>query len=229
MAANDQQSSSRGSDSQSSSATAQQTKQQAQQLSQQAQQAAGQVAQQAKSQAGNQKQNVAQNLSGVSQALQQSGQQLQKQGQGVAAQALDTTASQINRFAQYLENTSVEQMVGEVQNIARRDPAVFLGGAFALGFLLSRFLKSSAPSSRSHSQGSQSQYGYQAPGQYGNRGQYSGPDPYGRQGPYSSYPSTVPSAGTAGEPDTEGVYAIEIDEYTPEIGPEYGSPNEPAF
>lgn len=221
MAANDQQSNSGDTGSQSSSANAQQTKQQAQQLSQQAQQAAGQVAQQAKSQAGNQKQNVAQNLSGVSQALQQSGQQLQKQGQGVAAQALDTTASQINRFAEYLENTSVEQMVGEVQDIARRDPAVFLGGAFALGFLLSRFLKSSAPSSRSHSQGSQSQYG--------NRGQYSGPDPYGRQGPYSSYPSTVPSAGTAGEPDTEGVYAIEIDDFSPEIGPEYGSPNEPAF
>jgi hypothetical protein len=33
-----------------------------------------------------------------------------------------------------------------VQDYAKRQPAVFLGGAIAAGFLVARFLKSSAPS-----------------------------------------------------------------------------------
>lgn len=242
MTTQDQQTSTNSSGSSTSTSSSDATtkaQQEGQQLSQQTQQAAGQVAQQAKSTASNQKQNVAQNLSGVSQALQQSGQQLQKQGQGVAAQALDGAAGQVGRFAQYLENTSVEQMVGEVQDLARRDPAIFLGGAFALGFILSRFLKSSPPGSNRQSQSGQGRYGYQPSGQYSSgqypgqyQGQYAGSGQYSGQSPYAPYPSSGQYAGTTGDTQDGGDvagYVIEVDEITPDTGTDYGSTNESSY
>jgi hypothetical protein len=43
----------------------------------------------------------------------------------------------------YLQNTDVSEMVDRTEEFARRRPALFLGGAFALGLLGARFLKSS--------------------------------------------------------------------------------------
>jgi hypothetical protein len=50
--------------------------------------------------------------------------------------------------AGYLTARDVDQLVSEAEAFARRQLAAFLGGAFALGFLVSRFLKSSSPQSQ---------------------------------------------------------------------------------
>jgi hypothetical protein len=39
----------------------------------------------------------------------------------------------------------VRELVGEVQDFARRQPTLFFGGAVVLGFAALRFLKSTAP------------------------------------------------------------------------------------
>ncbi len=50
---------------------------------------------------------------------------------------------QARRAADFLENTDVRQLTRRTEEYARRQPAIFLGGAFALGLIASRFLKSS--------------------------------------------------------------------------------------
>jgi hypothetical protein len=125
-----------------------QAKQQGQQLAQQARQQAGELAtrgtEQVKSQLANQKHEASQRMVPVQSALRESAQQLRKQGQGSVAQYADKTADQLERFSGYLRETEVDEIVDEARTFARRRPAVFLGGAVALGFLATRFLKSTS-------------------------------------------------------------------------------------
>lgn len=125
-----------------------QAKQQTQQLAQQARQQAGDLAnrggEQIKSQLANQKHEAAQRMTPIQSALRETGQQLRKQGQGPVAQYADRAADQVERLSGYLRETDVDEMTNEVRSFARRSPALFLGGAAALGFLATRFLKSSS-------------------------------------------------------------------------------------
>jgi hypothetical protein len=52
-------------------------------------------------------------------------------------------ADQVDNLAAFLNNRDVGDLLQEVEGFARRQPAVFVGGAFALGVLGARFLKSS--------------------------------------------------------------------------------------
>jgi hypothetical protein len=125
-----------------------QAKQQGQQLAHQARQQAGELAtrgtEQVKSQLANQKHEASQRMVPVQTALRETGQQLRKQGQGSVARYADKTADQVERFSGYLRETEVDEIVDEARGFARRRPAAFLGGAVALGFLATRFLKSTS-------------------------------------------------------------------------------------
>jgi uncharacterized membrane protein YgcG len=66
-----------------------------------------------------------------------------------AAEYGDTLAQQIEKISQYFERSDVRVMVRDVETFARRNPAVFIGGAFAVGLLAARFLKSSNPNPNS--------------------------------------------------------------------------------
>lgn len=135
-----------------------QAKQQTQQLAQQARQQAGELAnrggEQVKTQLANQKHEAAQRMTPIQTALRETGQQLRKQGQGPVAQYADKAADQVERFSGYLRETEVDEIVDEVRGFARRRPPVFLGGAAVLGFLATRFLKSSAQQAPSAGNGS---------------------------------------------------------------------------
>jgi len=127
----------------------QQAKEQTQQVLHQTQQKAGQMVDQAKtqvmSQLEGQKERAAGTMESVAQALRQTGQQLRDQNQAPVAQFAEGAADFVERFTGYLNQRNVNEMIGEVERFARRQPALFLGGAFALGFLAARFLKSSSP------------------------------------------------------------------------------------
>ena len=129
----------------------------------QAQETAGGLAVQAQQQTSSmlqtQKSNATETLGAVSQALRQTAQSLEQQNQAPIGQYANTAADQIDRVSGYLESKSIEDLVGEAEMFARRSPAVFLGGAFALGLFAARFLKRSSP-------GGSSQGGY--PGGYGS-------------------------------------------------------------
>jgi hypothetical protein len=129
-----------------------QAKETAGQVADQAQQAAGQVADQARQQVSSrltgQKDRAAEGLGSVAQALRQTGQQLREQDQQAVTDYIDRAASQVERLSSYLQQHEIGQLVDDVEQFARRQPALFLGGAFVMGLLGARFLKSSRPYTR---------------------------------------------------------------------------------
>ena len=62
-----------------------------------------------------------------------------------AAKYTDTAARKIENVAGYFENKDVRAMARDLESFARRNPAIFIGAAFGAGFLVARFLKSTAP------------------------------------------------------------------------------------
>jgi hypothetical protein len=115
-------------------------------------------------------------ISQVADAVRQSGEQLRDQQPQVASFA-DTAAGQVDRFAQYLRGANAQDLLRQTEDFARRQPAIFLGGALALGLIASRFLKAS-PSGGGSSSG------------YGLRGGYgSGYGSYGASGYGGGYRS----------------------------------------
>jgi hypothetical protein len=81
-------------------------------------------------------------LGSVAQAIRQTGEQLRTQQPEVAGVA-ETAASQIERFAGHVRESRPRDLLGDVEQFARQQPAVFLGGALLLGALTARLLKAS--------------------------------------------------------------------------------------
>lgn len=126
-----------------------QLKDTAAQAKEQAQQKAGELAAKAQEQVAarvsTQKDSAAQSLSGVAQALRQTGQQMRGQDDLGVTGYIDQAAEQVERLSGYLQRNDLGRLVGDVERFARRQPALFLGGAFVAGLVGARFLKSSRP------------------------------------------------------------------------------------
>jgi len=93
-------------------------------------------------------------LDGVARALRKTGESLREEGAagGTVPSLVEQAAVQVERMSSYFEGKSAADVAGDVEQFARREPILFLGGAFALGLLGARFVKSSASgSSRSAS------------------------------------------------------------------------------
>jgi hypothetical protein len=114
-----------------------------------ASEAAGQMQEQATSRLDKGKANVVEGLGSVVEQIRQMGENLRKTDEGgvvqYAAQYGDAAADQLERFSGYLNEHDVNELVVEVEDFARRNATYFVGGAFLLGILGARFLKSSSP------------------------------------------------------------------------------------
>jgi len=122
----------------------------------------GRVREQATAQLASQKDKATDGLGSVAQAVRETTQHLRDNQHDTVARYAEQAADQIDRFSQSLKNKDVGELMNDAQQLARRQPALFVGGAFALGLLGARFLKSSAPEGRGG-------YGYGSGG-YGNTG-----------------------------------------------------------
>lgn len=60
-----------------------------------------------------------------------------------SARYAQTAAQKLEDVARYFDTKDLRSVGRDVEMYARRNPAVFIGGAFALGLLAARFLKSS--------------------------------------------------------------------------------------
>jgi gas vesicle protein len=87
-------------------------------------------------------------LGSVAQALTTSVQQLRDQNQSMPGDYVQRAGDQIRRASDYLRTTDTDELVRNAEDFARRQPAVFLGGAFVLGFLAARLVKSTQGSTR---------------------------------------------------------------------------------
>src|SRR3954451_7428277 len=124
-------------------------KEQAQGVVDQAQSAVGQVADQAREQAMSQvderKGQAADSIGSMAEAARGLGKQLRDNDQAGIARYADQVAESIDGFSTYLRHTDMTDMLDDAQDFARRQPALFLGGAFLVGVVAARFLKSSSP------------------------------------------------------------------------------------
>jgi len=106
---------------------------------------AGRVREQAAVQLSKQKDRATDGLGSVAQAVRDTTQHLRNHQHETVAEYAEKAARQIERLSEGLRNKDVGELLNDAQDLARRRPALFVGGAFAAGLLGARFLKSSAP------------------------------------------------------------------------------------
>jgi hypothetical protein len=101
------------------------------------------VRQGATSQLSTQKNRATDGIGTVAQAVRQTSQQLRTQQHDTIANYIDQAANQLEQFSTRLRDKDIGELMRDAQQFARRQPAVFIGSAFAIGLLGARFLKSS--------------------------------------------------------------------------------------
>ena len=94
------------------------------------------------------KQRAGDELSSVADALRDTSDDLRERAPMVGDYA-ERAADTIDDLASFLRDKSAGEIIDDVHRFARREPALFFGGAFALGMVAARFLKSSAPTETS--------------------------------------------------------------------------------
>ena len=104
----------------------------------------GRVRERATAQLATQKDKATDGLGSVARAVRDTTQHLRTNQHETVAQYAEKAADQIERFSQRLKEKDVSELLNDAQQLARRQPALFIGGAFALGLLGARFLKSSS-------------------------------------------------------------------------------------
>jgi len=125
-----------------------------------AKQSAGQVTEKATDKLDEKKTVVTQGLTGVADSIRQFGESLRETGGGeenpitqFTGKYGDTLANKVEQVSDYFDSKNVREIVRDVESFASRNPAIFIGGAFALGILAARFLKSSSPKHQTNFKG----------------------------------------------------------------------------
>ena len=127
----------------------QQAREATEEVTREAREAAGQMKQQAYSAADKQKDAAAQQVGSWAQALRTASEDLRNQGQDIVAGYIGQAADGLERASGTVRERDVDDLIGTVEDFARRQPVAFLGGAVAAGFGLARFMRSSAERRRS--------------------------------------------------------------------------------
>jgi hypothetical protein len=83
----------------------------------------------------------------IARAIRGTTQELREQQHETLAQYVDRAADELERLSSRLKNKDVGDLFRDAQQLARRQPVMFVLAAFAIGLLGARFLKSSAPQS----------------------------------------------------------------------------------
>lgn len=133
------------------------------QAQEKAQEAAGQAKSRARDEIDRRSTEAGQQASSTAGDLRSVGEQLREQGKDTPAKLADQAADRVERVGGYLQDADADRILGDVEDLARRQPWVVVAGGVALGFAAARFLKASSsqrykqrssPSSRTLGNGS---------------------------------------------------------------------------
>jgi hypothetical protein len=104
------------------------------------QETAGRVAE---SQLSKQKETASGMLDQVADAIRMTGDHLRASRQDRVARYAQQASDQVKRISESIRGAEPRDVLRRVEDVARREPALFMGGAFLLGLVGARFLKSS--------------------------------------------------------------------------------------
>jgi hypothetical protein len=150
----------------------------------------------AKSVIAEQKDAAAESLGGVAGALRETAKTLGEQSPALG-QYTERAAQSLEGFSHTLRDRDVDSLIGQLEDFARRQPLVFVGGAVLAGFALSRFLKASAEARA----GSYGEHRYSSPQGYGAPDYGGGSESYTGQ---QQSPRTTSSYSSSTAPSTAG-------------------------
>lgn len=86
---------------------------------------------------------AADRISVIADAVRGTGERLRSDNQAGVANLTDSLAEQVERLSSYLRDRDLSEFRRDLETFARRQPAVAVGVALALGMLGARFIKSS--------------------------------------------------------------------------------------
>jgi hypothetical protein len=86
------------------------------------------------------KQRAAEQVGGVAEAVRAAARSLDRSQIPTAARYFDRAAGQVEDLAQALRERRWGELIGDIEDVARRQPVLFVVGAVAVGFLAGRFL-----------------------------------------------------------------------------------------
>lgn len=90
-----------------------------------------------------QKQRTADELGDLADGLRETSERFKEQKHAMCAHYMDRIADQVQRASSYIKEEDMADVLERVEDWIRREPLLFFGGAFGVGFLLARFLKDS--------------------------------------------------------------------------------------
>lgn len=160
-----------------------------------------------------QKERAAETLGALAQTLRDSGSSMREQQPQIASIA-DQAAQRVEGISTYVREHDVNELVGEAERFARREPLIFVGGAFALGFLASRFLKAAMPQGQGGSGQRASYSGDYSTGYGGNMNSYGTAYGTGYGSEYGSDYGVQAGAAGASAGSVGGDYAAGATDYT---------------
>ncbi len=109
-----------------------------------AQQAAGQAKGRLREQVDERSTQAGEQLSSTAGDVRTVGEELRQQGKDQPAKLADQAAERAERLGGYLKDSDADRILGDVEELARKQPWAVAAGGLALGFLASRFLKASS-------------------------------------------------------------------------------------
>lgn len=176
------------------------TQQSAEQMKEEVRSAAESQKERASRMASQQKDRAISRVNALAEALKASGDCLRQKQEGRMAEYIERASDRLTSYAERLRDQDLQDMLREARDMARKNPSLFLGGAFALGFALTRFLKSSQSEAgpgqsaefSGEYAGQERSTGYMAPGAEPS-GAYAGSGLYGGPG----YTEAAPTKGPA--------------------------------
>ena len=117
------------------------------------------VKERATAQLDTQKGHATEGLDAITQAVRQTTAHLRSDEHDTLARYIDQVADQLDRLSSSVRQKSVNELMQDVRQLGQRQPALFIGGSFAVGLLAARFLKSSQRNS---------EYAYDFPNERGH-------------------------------------------------------------
>jgi ElaB/YqjD/DUF883 family membrane-anchored ribosome-binding protein len=109
-----------------------------------AEQAKSQTREQLRTQINQRSTQAGEQVSSTAAAMRKTSEHLRVEGKDSVAKVVDGLAERSEKLGSYLSRADGDQILRDVEDLARKQPWLFVGGSAVVGFLASRFMKASS-------------------------------------------------------------------------------------